>query len=65
MLLALKDKRIGFYNDSLVYIVSAGQDYGYYLEDEVEYICDWDLKKETLEEQTEWTQRAINKLFND
>ena len=26
---------------------------------------DWDLTKETLEEQTEWTQRAINKLFND
>ena len=65
VLLALKDEKIGFYWDSLGYIVSAGQDYGYYLEDEVEYICDWDLKIETLEEQTEWTQRAINKLFNN
>ena len=25
----------------------------------------FDLTKETLEEQTEWTQRAINKLFNN
>ena len=25
----------------------------------------WDLKKETLEEQSEETQRGINKLFND
>lgn len=65
VLLALKDKQIGFYWDSLAYIWSAGQDYGYYLEDNVEYICDWDLKKETLEEQTEETQRKINKLFNN
>ena len=65
VLLALKDKQIGFYDDSLGYIVSAGQDYGYYLEDEVEYICDWNLTIETLEEQSEETQRAINKLFND
>ena len=65
VLLTLKDKRIGFYDDSLAYIVSAGQDYGYYLEDEVEYICDWDLTIETLEEQSEETQRGINKLFND
>ena len=63
VLLALKDKRIGFYDDSLAYIVSAGQDYGYYLEDEVEYICDWDLTKETLEEQSEETQRKVNKLL--
>lgn len=65
VLLALKDEKIGFYDDSLAYIVSAGQDYGYYLEDEVEYICDWDLTIETLEEQSEETQRGINKLFND
>ena len=26
---------------------------------------DWNLMKETLEEQTEWTQRGINKFFND
>ena len=63
VLLALKDKQIGFYDDSLAYIVSAGQDYGYYLEDEVEYICDWNLTKETLEEQTEETQREVNKLL--
>ena len=65
VLLALKDKQIGFYDDSLAYIVSAGQDYGYYLEDEVEYICDWDLTIETLEEQSEETQRKVNKLFNN
>lgn len=65
VLLALKDKQIGFYWHSLAYIWSAGQDYGYYKEDNVEYICDWDLTKETLEEQSEETQRAINKLFNN
>ncbi len=65
MLLALKDKQIGFYWDSLAYIWSAGQDYGYYKEDEVEYICDWNLTKETLEEQSEETQRFLNKFFND
>jgi len=28
-------------------------------------ICLWNLELETLEEQTEETQRGINKLFND
>ena len=27
-------------------------------------LCEWDLKKETLEGQSEETQRKINKLFN-
>ena len=63
VLLAFKDKQIGFYNDCLgeVWEIASGR----YREDYLEYICDWDLKKETLEEQTEETQRRINKLFND
>lgn len=28
-------------------------------------LVDWDLTKETLEEQSEETQRGINKLFNN
>lgn len=65
VLLALKDKQIGYYDDGLGYIVIKKRLFsvGYY--DEVEYICDWDLTKETLEEQSEETQRRINKLFND
>lgn len=63
VLLALKDKRIGFYDDSLGEIWQG--EGSFYREDNVEYICDWDLTKETLEEQTEWTQRGINKLFNN
>ena len=61
VLLALKDKKIGFYDDSLGEIWQGGG--SFYREDNVEYICDWDLTKETLEEQTEETQRAINKIL--
>ena len=60
VLLALKDKRIGFYDDSLGEIWRGEV---CYREDMVEYICDWDLKKETLEEQSEETQRRVNKLL--
>ena len=63
VLLALKDKQIGFYDDSLGEIWRG--EGSFYREDNVEYICDWDLTKETLEEQTEETQRGINKLFNN
>ena len=61
VLLALKDKQIGFYNDCLgeVWEIASGG----YREDYLEYICDWDLKKETLEEQTEETQRGLNELL--
>ena len=30
---------------------------------DLEEICEWDLTKETLEEQSEETQRAINELL--
>ena len=63
VLLALKDKLIGYYDDGLGYIVKRLFSNGWY--HEVEYICDWDLTIETLEEQSEETQRGINKLFND
>lgn len=58
VLLALKDKKIGFYDDSLGEIWRG--EGSFYREDNVEYICDWDLTKETLEEQSEETQRGIN-----
>ncbi len=61
VLLALKDKLIGYYDDGLGYIVKRLFSNGWY--HEVEYICDWDLTKETLEEQSEETQREINKLL--
>ena len=61
VLLALKDKRIGFYDDGLGYIVKRLFSNGWYYE--VEYICDWDLTRETLEEQSEKTQREVNKLL--
>ena len=63
VLLALKDEQIGFYDDSLGEIWRG--EGSFYREDNVEYICVWDLTKETLEEQSEETQRAINKLFNN
>lgn len=63
VLLALKDKLIGYYDDGLGYIVKRLFSNGWY--HEVEYICDWDLTKETLEEQSEETQREVNKLFNN
>lgn len=67
VLLALKDEEIGFYDNCL------GEVWKEYIspwsgEDRpprLEYVCDWDLKKETLEEQTEETQRGLNKLFNN
>jgi len=34
-----------------------------YLPDEGDSICKWDLTKPTLEDQSEETQRVINKLF--
>ena len=67
VLLALKDKQIGFYNDCLgeVWEIASGS----YREDYLEYICDWNLAlgeiELTLEEQTEETQKVINKLFNN
>ena len=67
VLLALKDEQIGFYDNCLGevwkgYISTwSGED----RPPRLEYVCDWDLKKETLEEQSEETQRGLNKFFND
>ena len=60
VLLALKDEQIGFYDDSLGEIWRGE---GCFRGDMVEYICDWDLTRETLEEQSEETQRGVNKLL--
>lgn len=40
----------------------SGIEYGH--EPELIDVCEWDLTKETLEEQSEETQREVNKLFN-
>ena len=61
VLLALKDKLIGYYDDGLGEIWRGES--SFYREDYVEYICDWDLTRETLEEQSEETQREVNKLL--
>ena len=64
-LLPLKDKEIDYYDSGLGYIEYEKKLFSHDWYYEVRYICDWDLTKETLEEQSEETQRAINKLFND
>ena len=65
VLLALKDKEVGFYNGCLGEVWVVGGLGGRFKENYLIYICDWDLKKETLEEQSEETQRGLNKFFND
>ena len=64
MLLALKNEQIGFY-DNCLGVVSETE--SVYKEAYTDYICDWNLAIDEipLEEQTEETQRRINKLFND
>jgi len=57
VLLALPSELYYYKSGNLLYITKPNQD-------PKEQIT-WDLAKETLEEQTEWTQRKINKLFND
>ena len=68
VLLALKDEEIGFY-DNCLGEVWKGHIYDWDIKedrpDRLYYFCDWDLTKETLEEQSEETQRKINKLFNN
>ena len=69
VLLALKDEEIGFYGDCL------GEVWKGYISSwdgeerpaRLEYVCDWKLAIDEipLEEQTEETQRGINKLFNN
>ena len=57
VLLALPSELYYYKNGNLLYIAKPNQD-------PKEQIT-WDLTKETLEEQSEETQRAINKLFNN
>lgn len=63
VLLALKDKLIGYYDSGLGYIVYKKRLFSHDWYYEVTYICYWDLTKETLEEQSEKTQRGINKIL--
>ena len=58
VLIALQSQEIGFLDGFLFELEDKG--YDGMME---QMICKWDLTKETLEEQTEETQRAINKLL--
>jgi hypothetical protein len=60
VLLALRYKQIGFFDDGLIEVIQTN---GYYKEDYNHHICDWDLEKETLEEQSPETQISIAKLL--
>lgn len=63
VLLALKDKEIGYYDSGLGYIEYEKKLFSHDWYYEVRYICYWDLTIETLEEQSEETQRRVNKLL--
>ena len=74
VLLAFKNKEVKTcYRDEIIFNIAGSQFCGLSVEDEEIYattytlygICLWNLELETLEEQTEETQRGINKLFND
>lgn len=57
VLLALPSELYYYKSGNLLYIAKPNQ----YPKEQIT----WDLKKETLKEQSEETQRAINKLFNN
>tara|TARA_S200002703_G_scaffold96071_1_gene83031 strand:- start:622 stop:1107 length:486 start_codon:yes stop_codon:yes gene_type:complete len=61
VLIAFKSMGLGYLNDSL-FVIDNNIDSRY--NDEKKIICDWDLTKETLEEQSEETQRKFNQLIN-
>lgn len=73
VLLAFKNKNVKIYNESLVFCYERGKfyslEYRYseYSDGYNTYIFsplfDWDLTSETLEQQTEETQREINKIL--
>lgn len=73
VLLAFKNKDItNLYGDRIIFNIAGSQFCGLQLEEEYHNphyslygAGDWNLELETLEEQNEETQRAINKLFND
>jgi|TARA_R100000081_G_C4816875_1_gene175861 hypothetical protein len=59
---AFKSMELGYLNGSL-FQIDTNIDSRYV--DEMKIICEWDLTKETLEEQSEKTQREINKLLHE
>ena len=74
VLLAFKNKEVKTcYGDEIIFNIAGSQFCGLSVDDEERYattytvygICLWNLELETLEEQTEETQRGINKLFNN
>ena len=73
VLLAFKNKDIkNLYGDRIIFNIAGSQFCGLQLEEEYHNphyslygAGDWNLELETLEEQSEETQMAINKLFNN
>ena len=74
VLLAFKNKEVKtFYGDEIIFNIAGSQFCKLSVEDEESYattytvygICLWNLELETLEEQSEETQRGINEFFND
>ena len=74
VLLAFKNKEVKTcYGDEIIFNIAGSQFCGLSVEDEETYattytvygICLWNLELETLEEQSEETQRKINELFNN
>lgn len=61
VLLALKKRRISIENNGWLYEVFPTNQTSHIVEREP--LEQWDLQKETLEEQSEETQRAINELL--
>ena len=74
VLLAFKNKEVKTcYGDEIIFNIAGSQFCGLSVEDEERYattytlygICLWNLELEALEEQTEETQRGLNKFFKD
>ena len=73
VLLAFKNKDVKTcYGDEIIFNLAGSQFCGFKLEEKFHNshyslygICTWNLELETLEEQTEETQRKINELFNN
>ena len=74
VLLAFKNKEVKTcYEDEIIFNIAGSQFCGLSVEDEEIYvttftvygICLWNLELETLEEQTEETERKINELFKN
>ena len=61
VLIAFKSMELGYLNGFL-FQIDTNIDSRH--EDEKKIICEWDLTKETLEEQSEETQKEINRIIN-